>query len=86
LLILVCLILALIELVYDHKLEKYPYKKKNKDHVINFEILPADHSIKKFILNPVEASRSALTRSSNQNQSWVDNGDKVPESTSHMFK
>ena len=48
---------------------KYPYNKQNKDHVINFEIPPADHVTKKFILNPVEGSRSATTRSSNQNQS-----------------
>ena len=27
---------------------------KNKDRVINFEISPADHLTKKFILNPVE--------------------------------
>ena len=31
---------------------------KDKDHVINFEIPPADHLTKKFILNPVERSRS----------------------------
>ena len=36
---------------------------KNKDHIINFEIPPADH------LNPVEGSRSAPTRISNQNLS-----------------
>ena len=39
---------------------------KNKDRVINFEIPPADH------LNSVEGSRSAPTRSSNQNQSIMD--------------
>ena len=39
---------------------------KNKDHIINFEILQTDHLTKKFILNPVEGSRSA-PRSSNQN-------------------
>ena len=42
---------------------------KNKDRVINFEITPADHLTKEFILNPVEGSGSAPTRSSNQNQS-----------------
>ena len=42
--------------------------KKNKDLIINFEIPPADHLTKKFILNPVEDSRSAPTRISNQNQ------------------
>ena len=42
---------------------------KNKDCDINFEIPPADHLTKKFILNPVEGSRSAPTRISNQNQS-----------------
>ena len=42
---------------------------KNKDRVINFEILPADHLTKTFILNPLEGSRSAPTRISNQNQS-----------------
>ena len=41
---------------------------KNKDRVINFEFPPADHLPKKFILNPVEDSKSALTRISNQNQ------------------
>ena len=40
---------------------------KNKDRITNFEILPADHLTKKF-LNPLEGSRSAPTRSSNQNQ------------------
>ena len=35
---------------------------KNKDRIINFEILPADHLTLKFILNPVEDSRSAPTR------------------------
>ena len=40
---------------------------KNKDRIINFEIPPADHLTKKFILNPVEGKRSAPTRSSNQN-------------------
>ena len=62
--------LALIELVYDPFrvfLGKYPYN-KNKDRIINFEIPPADHLTKKFILNPVEGSRSAPTRISNQNQ------------------
>ena len=51
-----------------NKLGKCPYNKK-KDRVLNFEIPPADHLTKKFILNPVEGSRSARTRGSNQNQS-----------------
>ena len=42
---------------------------KNKDRVINFEIPPTDHLTKKFILNPVEGSRSASTRISKQDQS-----------------
>ena len=46
---------------------------KNKDHVINFEILPADH----LTLQEVQTKIS---------RSWVDNGDKVPESASHIFK
>jgi hypothetical protein len=41
---------------------------KNNDCIIDFEIPPADHLTKKFILNPVEGRRSAPTRSSNQNQ------------------
>ena len=35
---------------------------KNKDLIINFEIPPSDHLTKKFILNPVEVSRSAHIR------------------------
>ena len=42
---------------------------ENKDHVINFEIPPADHLTKKFILNPVEGSRPTPTRIPNQDQS-----------------
>ena len=42
---------------------------KNKDRIINFEILPADHLTKKFIINPVDGSRSAPTRIPNQHQS-----------------
>ena len=42
---------------------------KNKNRIINFEIPPADHLTKKFILNPVEDNRSAPIRISNQNQS-----------------
>ena len=58
-----------------YKLGKYPYNKK-QDRIINFEIPPADHLTKKFILNPVEGSRSVPTRSSNKiSQSWVDNED-----------
>ena len=41
---------------------------KNEDHIINFEIPPADH-LTKLILNPVEGSRSAPTRIPNQHQS-----------------
>ena len=41
---------------------------KNKDHIINFETLPADNLSKKFILNLVEGSRSAPTRIPNQYQ------------------
>ena len=44
-----------------NKLGKYPYKKKEEDRIIDFEIMPADHLTKKFILNPVEGSRSAPT-------------------------
>ena len=42
---------------------------ENKDRIINFEILPAEHLIKKFILNSVEGNRSAPTRILNQQQS-----------------
>ena len=60
---------------------------KNKYRIINFEIPPADHLSKKFILNPVEGSRSAPTRISNKvSQSWVDNEEKCLESTPHIFK
>ena len=46
---------------------------KYKDLVINFEIPPADHSTKKFILNPVKGSRYAPTRIPNQHQLvWVE--------------
>ena len=37
--------------------------------VINFEIPPADHLTKKFILNPVEANKSTPTIIPNQYQS-----------------
>ena len=50
---------------------------KNKDRVINFEIPPTDHLTKKFILNPVEGSRSAPTRISNQGHS-MSSGPVVP--------
>ena len=33
---------------------------KNKDFIINFEIPPADHLTKKFILNPLEGSNQLL--------------------------
>ena len=59
---------------------------ENKDHIINFKILPADHLVKKFILNRVEGSRSAPTRIPNIGWSWIDNEDKVFESTFHIFK
>ena len=42
--------------------------RKNEDHNINFEIPPADH-LTKFMLNPVEGSRSAPIRIPNQHQS-----------------
>jgi hypothetical protein len=38
----------------SNKLGKYLYNKKKKS-IINFEILPADHLTKKFIINPVES-------------------------------
>ena len=45
---------------------------KTKNCIINSEIPPADHLTKKFILNPIEGSRSAPTRKSNSQQSWGD--------------
>jgi hypothetical protein len=49
---------------------------KNKDRIINFEILPVDHLTRKFILNPVNGSRSAPTRNlKSQQWSKVDNKD-----------
>ena len=54
-----------------NKLGKYPCKKKKKDHIINFEILPTNHLTKQFILNPVEGSRSACARIPNQHQSFM---------------
>ena len=41
---------------------------ENKNHIINVEIPPVDHLTKKFIINTVENSRSAPTRSSSQSQ------------------
>ena len=42
---------------------------KDKDRIINFEILPADHlTTKEFNLNPVERSRPARIRILNQCQ------------------
>ena len=41
---------------------------KTKDRIINYDIPPADNLIKKFILNPVESSRSAPIRIPNQHQ------------------
>ena len=34
----------------SNKLGKYPYNKKTKGRIINFEIPPADHLTKKFII------------------------------------
>jgi hypothetical protein len=34
--------------------------KRNKDRIINFEILPADHLTKKFILNPERTANQLL--------------------------
>ena len=64
----------------SNKLAKYPY---NKDRIINFEILPANHLIK-FILKPVKVSRSAPTRITKPTP--VDNEDKVLESAPHILK
>ena len=44
---------------------------KNKDCFINLKIPPADHLTKKFILNPVEGSRSAPTKIPHQFQSVI---------------
>ena len=43
---------------------------KNKDHIINSEIPPVDH-ISRFILKPIEGSRSVPTRNLNSEQSVV---------------
>ena len=68
------------------KLGKYPYK-KNKDCIINFEIPPADHLTKEFILNSVEAEDQLLQEfQTNTSRSWVDNEDKVLESSPLIFK
>ena len=56
---------------------------KNKAHIINFEILPADH------LNPVEGNRTAPKTNLNSQQSamGVDNEKNVFESAlSPKFK
>ena len=50
---------------------------KNKDRVINFEILPADPLTKYFISSYKKFKIS---------RSWVDNEEQVPERASHMFK
>ena len=50
---------------------------KNKNQITNFEIPPADHLTKKFILNPVEGCRSAPTRI--PIGSWIDNEEKILE-------
>ena len=50
---------------------------KNKDSIINFEIPPADHLTKKFILNLVEGSRSASTKNKeHKSQSCLENEDE----------
>jgi hypothetical protein len=46
---------------------------KDKDLIINFKILSADHLIRKFILNLVVGSRSTHTRNLNSQQ--ADNED-----------
>ena len=43
---------------------------KNRDYVINFEILPADHLTRRF-LNSVEGNRSAPTRNLSLQQSVI---------------
>ena len=45
---------------------------KNKDHIINFEILLADQFLQEF--------------QTNISRSWVDNEDKVLESAPHILK
>ena len=42
---------------------------KNKECIINFEILLADQLTKKFFLNPAKGSRSAHIKISNRHQS-----------------
>ena len=42
--------------------KKKKNKQTNKDLIINFEILPADHLTGKFILNPIEGNRSVPTK------------------------
>ena len=59
---------------------------KNKDHIKNFEVLPADHLTKKFILKPVEGSRTAPTRIPTQHQLVMDNKDNAFESAPNIFK
>ena len=44
---------------------------KNKDCIINFEIPPADHLTWKFILHPVEGSRSASTQNPNSTMGFL---------------
>ena len=52
---------------------------KNKDCIINFEILPADYLTREFILNPAEVQTKL-------SWSWVDNEEKCLESAPHRFK
>ena len=60
---------------------------KNRDCIINFEILPADHLTKKVSLNLVEGSRLASTRILNQCQTVMGwHWEKFLESIPHIFK
>ena len=56
-----------IEQTRIDKMGKYPWKKQRLHY--KFWYSPEDHLTKKFILNPVEANRSAPTRIPNQHQS-----------------
>ena len=46
---------------------KYILKIKNKDCIIDFNILPADHLTKNFNINPIKGSRSTPKRIPNSN-------------------
>ena len=54
---------------------------KNKDHIINFEILLVDHLTKK-----KAADQLLQELQTNISRSWVDNEDKVCESVPHVVK